>query len=444
MMRGFDRTCSRRRLLGAGAALAGGLALGRTARSTAARALAAQDQITLQVFIHANHPLDSVKPLYEAKYPNVKLNYMEQSDMAVFRATLVAHGEGTPDLVRPEINDVQDLGKTGVLLDVTDLIEKHKAELAPGKVAECFIPATGKYAGFPAEIRAVGLYYREDLWQQAGVAVPADWTWDDYVEAAKTVKGKTGAASFYFPSSGDNQTALLWTYVMFQFGGSITNADGTEVTLDDDKGIAAMEQVKRIYEADVSLDEPPFEETYFQALAAGQVAGAPLPAGYRGFAIEPYVKDEQGGLGQWRVALLPRPAEGTVRVANIGGAALASTRYTEYPQEVKNFMELALGTMEGATACGEWGVVPSFLPYLASDAWKNARSEPFGDFAFNAVWTEAVNQYPGTWYMQPVFAEALNELGAQMMPMMDGEVEIAAGMKMVGDRVRDLNKRYQS
>jgi len=289
----------------------------------------------------------------------------------------------------------------------------------------------------------VGLVYREDLLTQAGVTVPEDWTWDEFIEAAKSIKAATGAASFYFPTVGDSTTAFLWTFVTFQLGGAVTNADGTQVLLDDEKGIAAMQLVKKIYDADVSIDEVPFEENYFAAISAGQVAAAPLPVWYRGFGIEPSVTDEQSGLGQWRVALLPRPAEGAVRVANLGGAAIASTTYTQYPQEVMNFMELALGTMEGATACGDWGILPPFLPYLESEAWKSVRSPAFGDFAFNAVWTEAVRQYPGTWYKQPVFGEAMTELGAAMMPMMQGDVEIAAGMKAVGDRVRELNKRYQ-
>ena len=153
-----DRRVTRRRFLGASAGLAGGLALGgsalagASARSAALRALA-QEKTTLNVFVHANHPFDRVKPLYEAKYPDVALNMMEQSDMAVFRATLAANGEGTPDIFWPEIGDVQELGKTGVLLDVTDLVNKHKGELVEGKVAECFIPSTGKYAAFPATSR---------------------------------------------------------------------------------------------------------------------------------------------------------------------------------------------------------------------------------------------------------------------------------------------------
>ncbi len=86
----------------------------------------------------------------------------------------------------------------------------------------------------------------------------------------------------------------------------------------------------------------------------------------------------------------------------------------------------------------------SAMTAAAISSGRTVRSAPFGAFAFNAVWTEAVNQFPATWHMQPVFAEALNELGAQMMPMMDGEVEVAAGMKAVGDRVGEVNARYQS
>jgi ABC-type glycerol-3-phosphate transport system substrate-binding protein len=215
------------------------------------------------------------------------------------------------------------------------------------------------------------------------------------------------------------------------------------VTLDDEKGIMAMEQTKRLYEADVAVDEDQFGENYFVAIQAGQVAMGPHAVWYRGFGIEPNVTDEQSGLGQWRVALLPRPAPEAARVANLGGAAIASTRWTEHPQEVQNFMELALGTLEGATACGDWGILPPFLPYLESEAWTSVRAEAFGDFAFNEVWTQAVAEYPGTWYKQPVFAEALEEVGLAMMPMLEGGTDIPTGMKELGDRVRELNARYQ-
>jgi hypothetical protein len=99
--------------------------------------------------------------------------------------------------------------------------------------------------------------------------------------------------------------------------------------------------------------------------------------------------------------------------------------------------------MEGAEACGQWGILPPYLPYLQSETWSSVRSEAFGDFAFNDIWTEAVNQYPSTWYKQPVFAEAMTTVGANILPILDGSVAPAEGLKAIGDQVRDLNTRYQ-
>jgi ABC-type glycerol-3-phosphate transport system substrate-binding protein len=421
-----------------GAALATPAERGRLMRALA------QGDVTLDVFVHANHPFDDVKPIYEAKYPGVTLNMMEQNDVAVLRSAFAAEGEGAPDIFWPEIEFVQEFGKTDVLMDVTDLVKKHEAELAAGKTAECLIASTGRYAAFPGDIATMGLYYRQDLLDQAGVVIPEDWTWDEFAEAAKAVKDKTGAASLYLSTAGDRNTAWLFTFILMQLGGAITNADGTEVTLDDEKGIAAMEQTKRLYEADVAVDEDQFGENYFVAIQAGQVAMGPHAVWYRGFAIEPNATDEQSGFGQWRVALLPRPAPEAARTANLGGAAIASTKWTEHPQEVQNFMETALGTMEGAQACGEWGILPPYLPYLESEAWTSYRSPAFGDTPINEVWTQAVAEYPGTWYKQPVFAEALEEIGLAMMPMLEGSTDIPTGMKEVGDRVRELNARYQT
>jgi lactose/L-arabinose transport system substrate-binding protein len=432
---------TRRRFVGSGAALAGGLAMAGQSRMPAV--LAQEEPVTLQVYVHLNHPFDNVKPLFEAEYPNITLEMLGSNDMQVFRATLAANGEGTPDLLWPEASDVQDLGKAGVLLDVTDLIEEHKADLAPGKLAECWIAATERYVAWPGDIAVIGLYYRDDLLNAAGVTIPDDWTWEEFIETGKKIKQDTGVASIFISTAGGEVTALPWTILAMQLGGSITNADGTEVTLDNDAGIAAMVLLKQIYDAGIHIDDSLFNETFFAALGGGQIAISPFPVWYRGFGLEPAVTTPEQGLGQWRVALLPRASADSPRTANFGGANIVSTKYTQHPDEVKRFMAFATGTMEGATACGEYGIVPPFLPYLESETWLSHRSPLMGDFAYNEVWTEAVKQYPTNWHKQPVFFEAMNELGAQIPPMLNGEVEIEPGMKALGDRVRELNARYQ-
>lgn len=439
---------TRRSVLASGAGLGAAAVLGGNAMAapgSRSRAFASrfQDEVTLDVFVHANHPFDMVKPIFEAKYPNVKLNMMEQSDVAIIRAAVAANGEGMPDIFWPEIDMVQELGKNGVLLDVSDIIEPIKGDLAAGKLAECFIPSTEKYAAFPGDIATVGVFYRQDKLDEAGVSIPEGWTWDDFIEIGKTIKEKTGAASLVIPTDGTMRSADLFTFILCQLGGGITNADGSEVTFDNDLGIQAMTTTQKLYQADIAIDEIPFEANYFAEIAAGNVAMTPQAVWYRGFGIEPNAMDETGGLGQWRVSLLPSAGEGSALTANLGGAAIASTIYTEHPDEVKNFMVTALGTMEGAEACGQWGILPPYLPYLQSDAWTSVRSDAFGEFNFNEVWTQAVDQYPGTWYKQPVFGEALTTIGAGIMPILSGDTDVAEGLKALGDQVRELNKRYQ-
>jgi lactose/L-arabinose transport system substrate-binding protein len=438
---------TRRGLMGAGAGLGAAAIVGTSAMaapggSRRGASSRFQEEITLNVFVHANHPFDRVKPIYEAMYPNVTLNMMEQNDVAVLRAALAA-GEGVPDIFWPEIEMVQELGKTGILLDVTDIVEANAEVLSPGKTAECFIPSTSTYAAFPGDIATVGLYYRQDKIDEAGVTIPETWTWDEFIEVGKSIKDATGAASLVIPTTGTASSAYLWSFILCQLGGAITNADGTEITFDNDLGIAAMEQTARLYQADIAIDEEPFEENYFAEIAAGNVAISPQAVWYRGFGIDPNATDETGGLGQWRTALLPSAGEGSLRTANLGGAAIASTTYTEHPDEVKAFMVLAMATMEGAEAGGEWGIQPPYLPYLESEAWTSVRDEAFGEFSFNSVWTQAVAEYPATWYKQPVYLEAMTTIGAGILPLLDGSTDIAEGLKALGDQVREINTRYQ-
>jgi ABC-type glycerol-3-phosphate transport system substrate-binding protein len=439
---------TRRGVLASGAGLGAAAMLGGSSLAapvSTGRALSSkfQDEITLNVFVHANHPFDLVKPIFEAKYPNVKLNMMEQNDVAILRAAVAANGEGMPDIFWPEIDMVQEFGKAGVLLDTTDIVTAEQDDLSPGKTAECFIPSTETYAAFPGDIATVGIYYRQDKLDEAGVTIPDSWSWDDFLEIGKTIKDKTGAASLVIPTTGTASSAYLWSFILCQLGGAITNADGTEVTFDNDLGIQAMTLAQKLYQADIAIDEEPFEENYFAEIAAGNVAMTPQAVWYRGFGIEPNAMDETGGLGQWRTSLLPSAGEGSLLTANMGGAAIASSKWTEHPEEVKNFMVLALGTMEGAEACGQWGILPPYLPYLQSDAWNSVRSDAFGEFNFNAVWTQAVDQYPGTWYKQPVFGEAMTTIGAGIIPILAGDTDIAEGLKALGDQVRELNSRYQ-
>ena len=110
---------------------------------------------------------------------------------------------------------------------------------------------------------------------------------------------------------------------------------------------------------------------------------------------------------------------------------------------MRTLWKLVSVTMDGAAACGAWGILPPYLPYLNRDEWKAVRSPVFGDFSFNDIRTQAVAKYPATWYKQPVFSEALTTVGAGIIAMLSGSDDIAPALKAIGDQVRELNTRYQ-
>jgi lactose/L-arabinose transport system substrate-binding protein len=408
------------------------------------------DVVTLNAFVHNDHPWSLVKPSFEQKFPNIKINLLAEStagqDDKTFRTILSAaetNPGNVPDLFWPEPFEVQELGASDVLFDTSSLMEKHKNDLVPGKVTECFIASTGKYAAVPGAIAVAVLFYRQDIWDKAGVTIPDDWTWDEFIEASMKIKRDTGAYTLHLATDGNQWSAVVWSFILAQLGGSFTNADGTQVTLDDAKGIAAMKMVKKMYDAGIAIDDNMFSETFVAAAKSGRIAAGPFPDWYRGYGLGNYVKTPEDGQGKWRIALLPRAEKDGIRTANLGGANTASTIYTAHPEEVKAFMEYTHLSLEGAELMATFGNIPPYLPYQKTEAWLNKRSPLFGDFAFTKVLAEAVQQYPTAWYKLPVWSEALTEAGAQLPRMLKGEVGIEEGIQALGQTVRRLNERYQ-
>jgi ABC-type glycerol-3-phosphate transport system substrate-binding protein len=448
---------SRRRFLGIGTSALGSSLLAAcgaaptasnqpaaTIAPTAAPAVA--EKVALDVYVHPNHPFDLVKPLFEQQYPNITLNMLGQNDFAAFRATLAAQGAGTPDIIWPEPAAIQEMGPTGVLLDVTDIVNQYKDMLAPGKLSECYINATGTYAAFPGDIAAVCLYYREDLLEQAGITTPLanDWSWDEYIEMGQKLKQDSDVFSFYLPTGGGQDTAIPWTYFLAQLGGSFTNADGSEITVNTPQGLAATQLLKKVWDAQISVDGSAFSDVFFGALKGNKFAVLPAPSWYRAFGLEANITTaEEGGFGAWRTALLPRPAPGAARTANWGGANIISTRYTQHPQEVMDFMAFAMASDEGARAVADYGTLPPYLPFLRSDDWKTMRRPLFGDFPFNEAFGQAAEEYPTTWYKTAIYFDALNETGNLLLPILKGEVEAEAGLTAIDTRLREVLTRYQ-
>jgi multiple sugar transport system substrate-binding protein len=157
--------------------------------------------------------------------------------------TLIAAGK-PPDIFWS--GDVWVAYELPFLADLTDLVRRDAAELD----LDDFYPellAAGRYQGrqmlMPRWFNVALLYYNRTLFDQAHEPYPSpDWTWDDYLAAARrlTRRGPDGNVQIW----GSTVTTGWWgewlTYVR-QAGGRLFSEDMNRCLLDSPQAIAGMQ-----------------------------------------------------------------------------------------------------------------------------------------------------------------------------------------------------------
>lgn len=94
--------------------------------------------------------------------------------------------------------------------------------------------------GLPVRGHVQLLFYRKDLLEKAGVAVPT--TWDEVVTASKAIRDATGTAGIALPYGKNNgQNLMIWYNLLWGHGGDVFDASGAPA-FNSDAGVKATEQ----------------------------------------------------------------------------------------------------------------------------------------------------------------------------------------------------------
>jgi multiple sugar transport system substrate-binding protein len=114
----------------------------------------------------------------------------------------------------------------------TDLNDFPKAHLRHGML-------NGELVGLPVRGHVQLLFYRTDLFEQAGVEPPS--TWEEMVTAAKAIQDSTDASGVALPYGKLNgQNLMVWMNLLWGKGGDLFDADGNPI-FNSDAGIAATD-----------------------------------------------------------------------------------------------------------------------------------------------------------------------------------------------------------
>ena len=170
---------------------------------------------------------------FEAANPGVtiKSSAMPPKDYWPRISALAAAGD-LPDVFMMSSGFVKEWAAAGNLADLSDVVSKDElANYYEGAASVGVID--GQRVAFPQNWVAPVLYYNIDMFEAAGVPLPADdWTWDDFLSAAKALtvdKDNDGTVDVWGMSLyGRYAHVEPW---VFRNGGRYLNADETALEL---------------------------------------------------------------------------------------------------------------------------------------------------------------------------------------------------------------------
>lgn len=145
--------------------------------------------------------IDKVVATWNAAHPNITVNVSKpaQGDPLIAKILAADKAGNPPDLMQAEYQALPGLVTNGVAADITGLTSGASAAFSTNTWN--LVTFSGKRYGIPQDVGPMMLYYRQDLFQQYGLKVPA--TWDDFAADAKLLRTKTTKSYLTTFSSGD-------------------------------------------------------------------------------------------------------------------------------------------------------------------------------------------------------------------------------------------------
>jgi len=180
---------------------------------------------------------------FNKEYPNIDVNVnVTPWDSYWPKLQTQASSDTLPDLFWMNGPNFQTYGGAGKIEPITGAVEADAID--PADYPEALIDLyaiDGVQYGVPKDYDTIGLWYNTEIFERAGVDVPADdWTWEDFDSAASAISASLSGEGIYGAAGGmDGQTSYYNT--IFQAGGEVISDDGTESGYDSAETEAGLQ-----------------------------------------------------------------------------------------------------------------------------------------------------------------------------------------------------------
>jgi lactose/L-arabinose transport system substrate-binding protein len=378
--------------------------------------------------------LDSNVAGFKKLYPGVNVKVEDIGRLDVYdklTTGLAAGGAGLPDVVAIE-SDRMDVYTTKFpegLADLTERASKYEKDFDPSKWAQS--KPKGKVRSIPWDSGPVGVFYRADFFEKAGVDATKIETWDEFIEAGKkVVAANPGVKMAALDYTKDD---ALFRMIMGQLGAYYFTPEG-KINLNSPEAVTAMGIIKKMKDADLLVNVSGWDGVV-GANKNSKVATQAFGVWWSG-TISTEAKELSG---KWDVMMMPSVTKGGNRATNLGGSTLAIPAKSKNVDAAWAFVEYSLATSEGQNnMLKNFGIWPSYIPAY-TDPFYTA-PQPF--FNNKPIWKLFTAQIP---QLKPVFYTSDNDKGLAVAADAQGAVlggtDPAAALKKAADTLKQQTGR---
>lgn len=254
----------------------------------------------------------------------VKVSFIPKDSFNTKLNSALANGKG-PDVSYLDQPRMAEFGTDGTLVDLTDKVKSSQTvsedNFFPSAYDTCVLG--GKTYGVPLTITTSVILYNKSLVSETNL--PKDWK--DMLQISKEVAANPTKAAFGGIGTGGYAS---WYFQAFlcSAGGNYTNEDQTQLTFNDENGVAACQFLVDLYKY-----SPEEVRNSSSAFGNGNVAFS-LGGGSDIDSLQTNFPDLQFG-----AMLIPAKEEGGKSCSNIGGENLVVYSASEKQDDAFKFIE---------------------------------------------------------------------------------------------------------
>jgi multiple sugar transport system substrate-binding protein len=311
------------------------------------------------------------------------------------KLTNATRAGNAPDVATLEYNVLPAFALDGAVRDLTDRVDEgFRRQLLPQAWDQTTFD--GRVYAVPLDIEPMILFYRRDLFEQHGIAVPR--TWAEFEQAARDLKAAAPDVRLatFFTNSAPHLAGFA-----DQAGGRWFSTEGGRWGLDfTDPGTTRVaEYWQRLIDEDLVQVAPGSSQQWNAGINNGTVAGYIDGA----WAAAALMRSAPDGAGTWAAAPLPQwdPAHPAVGVK--GGSVFTIGAATEHPDEAMEFVRWMVTDPEAFRArlsSGTSSMYPA-APALVGVADEGFDRSYFGGQDIYALFRREAATVPEGWVWGP-------------------------------------------